>query len=469
MNIFTLEFKDTKKEPLYKQLYNFIINEIKSGNLKENEKLPSKRALSNHLKISQNTVETAYEMLLMEGYIRSIPRSGFYVCKFESLNLNKVSQHLIIEAQGEAESYRYNFKTNAIDTSIFPYSTWAKITKEIMYNKPDLLQHGDKQGDYCLRVSIAKYLHEFRGVNCIPEQIIIGAGMEYLISLITEILGNDNIYAFENPGYYKIYKIITNNDKLLNLINLDEYGMSIVSLKNTASNIAYITPSHQFPTGIIMPIGRRIEFLKWANNAQNRFIIEDDYNSEFRFNSKPVPSLQGLDKNDKVIYIGTFSRSIAPSIRAAYIVLPFSLLQIYEKEFKVYSSTVSRIEQHTICKFIDDGHFSRHLNRMRNIYKKREEFLVSLIKESPLGKKVEIIGENAGLHILLKFDKSINEVDLIDNAKKVDIKIYGLSDYYIEKDKNYNNNIVVLGYSNLKLEDIKQAVSLLNSCWSNLL
>lgn len=459
MNIFTLDLK-RNDIPLYKQLYNFIIREIKLGNLKENEKLPSKRALSNHLNISQNTIETAYEMLSMEGYIKSVPRSGFYVCKFEKLDTKDIkffNQPIVDE-----KIYKYDFSTNIVDTSSFPYTTWAKITKEIMYNHPELLQHGHRQGDLCLRNSLSKYLHEFRGVNCIPEQIVIGAGMEYLISLITEILDKQSIYAFENPGYYKIYKIIKNNDRHTNIINLDNSGMDIDLLKRSNSNVVYITPSNQFPMNIVMPITRRIEILNWANKV-NGFVIEDDYNSEFNFNGKPIPSLQGLDENDKVIYIGTFSRSIAPSIRVAYMVLPISLLEIYQRNFSFYSSTVSRIEQHTICKFIDDGHFSRHLNRMKNIYKKRKEILIDIIK-SILLNKVQIVGENGGLHLLLKIINGFNERTLIENAKKVGIRINGLSNYYIEE-QNLYDNIIVLGYSGIETEKLEQAINLLNNCF----
>ena len=465
MNIFTIEFKLDSKEPLYKQLYDFIIQEIKTQNLKEGEKLPSKRALANHLKISINTVETAYEMLVTEGYVQSRNRSGFYVCLLEKLDVTEKSKKQFIFEKEVKKNYKYDFKTNVVDTSTFPYSTWAKITKEIIYNSPELLQHGDRQGDYCLREVLAKYLHEFRGVNCIPEQIIMGAGMEYLMSLITEILGNSAIFAFENPGYSKIYKIIKNNERKVNPIKVDDDGMCLVDLKNTNSNIAYITPSHQFPMGAVMPIGKRIELLKWANLKDDRYIIEDDYDSEFRFNGKPIPSLQGLDENGKVIYVSTFSRSIAPSIRVAYMVLPPRLLEIYHKNFSFYSSTISRMEQHTISRFIDEGHFSRHINRMKNIYRIRKETLVDCIKKSRLNEYVKIIGANAGLHLILKVDNGMSEKELVESAERVDIRVYGLSEYCISNQKYIGDNMVVLGYSGLLPDEITQAVELLNKAW----
>lgn len=465
MNIFTIEFKTDTKETLYKQLYDFIIQEIKNGNLKDGEKLPSKKALANHLKISINTIETAYGMLVTEGYVQAKSRSGFYVCPLEKLEITQSSKKQIIFEEKAKKTYKYDFKTNVVDTSAFPYSTWAKITKEIIYNSPELLQHGDRQGDYCLREVLAKYLHEFRGVNCVPEQIIIGAGMEYLMSLITEILGNKAIFAFENPGYSKICKIIKNNERKVNSIKVDEDGICLVDLKNSNSNIAYITPSHQFPMGAIMPIGKRIELLKWANLKDDRYIIEDDYDSEFRFNGKPIPSLQGLDENGKVIYVSTFSRSIAPSIRVAYMVLPPKLLEIYHRDFNFYSSTISRMEQHTISRFIEEGHFSRHINRMKNIYRIRKETLIDCIKKSLLNECTKIIGANAGLHLILKVNNGMKESELVESAEMEGIRVYGLSEYCISDEKYVPDNMVILGYSGLLSEEIIKAVEILNKVW----
>lgn len=466
MNNFFLGFNTGSHQPLYMQLYFYLVQEIQAGNLAENEKLPSKRELSAHLKVSLNTVDTAYQMLVDEGYIRAVPRSGFYVCRYETLSFaDKSAPPKREEIKPDAVTFRYDFSANAVDTQAFPYATWSKITKEVMYRNPQLLTKGHPQGDACLREALGKYLHEFRGIHCTPEQIIIGAGIEYLLGLITEILGENSVYAVENPGYAKTFDIIKNSGRKINCIGMDENGILTEALKQSDSNVVYITPSHQYPMGTVMPVGRRLEVLRWANAQPHRYIIEDDYDSEFRFNGRPIPSLQGLDDTGKVIYISTFSRSIAPSIRIAYMVLPDDLLAVYREHFNFYSSTVSRFEQHTLYRFISDGHFGRHMNRMRNVYRKRKDTLVSALKESAVGGKIKIIGENAGLHFLLQVNNGRTERELVASAASVGVKVTGLSQYCLESVKNLPPSTVVLGYAGFQPEDIKNAAELLCKAW----
>jgi GntR family transcriptional regulator/MocR family aminotransferase len=468
MDIFTCKLNFHTKQPLYQQLYVFLSNEIKAGNLKEGEKLPSKKALCSYLKISQSTIETAYEMLAAEGYIRAVPRSGFYVCALDLLPVHheEKTPMPILQKPKKGSTYRYSFSTGAVDTTAFPYSSWAKITKEIMYQNPELLLHGDRQGDYCLRQALSKCLHEYRGVNCVPEQMIIGAGIEYLLDLIIQILEKDSVFALENPGYDTTYKIIENNNRKIEPIGLDENGMSVEQLEQSAANVAYITPSHQFPMGVTMPIGRRAQLLKWANSAPNRYLIEDDYDSEFRSRARPIPALQGWDENGKVIYVGTFSRSIAPSIRVAYLVLPPNLLATYQMEFSFSSSTVSRFEQHTLYRFIESGLFMRHLNRVGNLYKQRKEFLIDALTGQPFGKQIEITGDNAGLHFLLHVHNGMSEQELIQTAEKVGVKVHGLSEYDKTGQSGCPKSTLVLGYAGLSKQELADAVSLLGNAWS---
>jgi len=469
MALLTLELQQNRISPLYRQLYDFIKGEVRSGSLKAGEKLPSKRNLSTHLKISQNTVETAYGQLVAEGYIRSAARSGFYVCSLEMPSLTTEMQPVPIRSISDEiakKTYKYDFRTNSIDTAYFPFATWARIQKEIMHEgNRELLNMPDPQGDHLLRESISKYLHEFRGVNCLPEQIVVGAGTEYLLGLIIQILGRSCVWAIENPGYSKTYLVLKNNGVKTNLTSLDDEGIRISDLTTSDSNIVYITPSHHFPLGIIMPMHRRMQLLKWANDSDDRYIIEDDYDSEFRFNGRPIPALQGLDPNDKVIYISTFSKSIAPSMRVSYVILPPKLLAKYRKEFSFYSSTVSRFEQYALYKFMADGYFERHLNRMRNIYRARKDKFVEEIKRLPFADKIEIIGENAGLHLLLKIHGEMKEKELLRRAEKVGVKLYGLSEYYIKPETDMPDNVVVLGYSKFTADEITDAVQSLKNAW----
>lgn len=468
MDIFTLKLNFHTKQPLYQQLYLFLANEIKAGNLKEGEKLPSKKALCSYLKISQSTIETAYEMLTAEGYVRAVPRSGFYVCALDLLpgHPDKTTPSAIRQKSEQQAQYRYHFSTGAVDTGIFPYSSWAKITKEIMYQNPELLLRGDRQGDYCLRQALAKCLHEYRGVNCVPEQMVIGAGIEYLLDLIIQILEKDSVFALENPGYDTTYKIIENNNRKIEPIGLDDSGMLVEQLEKSAANVAYITPSHQFPMGVTMPIGRRTQLLKWANAAPNRYLIEDDYDSEFRSRTRPIPALQSWDENGKVIYVGTFSRSIAPSIRMAYLVLPPKLLEKYQTKFSFSSSTVSRFEQHTLYKFIESGLYMRHLNRVGNLYKQRKEFLIDALTRQPFGKQMKITGDNAGLHFLLHIKNGMSEQKLIESAKSVGVKVHGLSEYDKTGQSGCPKSTLVLGYAGLSNADMTEAAALLGKAWS---
>ncbi|MDF2587977.1 MAG: transcriptional regulator, GntR family with aminotransferase domain, partial [Anaerocolumna sp.] len=333
--------------PMYEQIYNYIKNEIKLGNLPHQTKLPSTRNLASNLQVSRNTIDMAYAQLVSEGYIESMPGSGYYVCLISDLThitVNKSKNNGMLKPT--AISYRYDFSPFAIDISNFPYNIWRKLSKDCMNeNNNDLFLLGNNQGDESLRNAIARYLHESRGVNCNTDQVIIGAGADYLLQILSQLLqyikndnktetvrtnGTYNCLAMENPTYKQVYKIFTGMNYQVTPINLDQNGININELGNSNANIVYVTPSHQYPLGIVMPIKRRLELLNWANNAPNRYIIEDDHDSEFRYKGKPIPSLQGIDSSGKVIYLGTFSRAVAPAIRIGYMVLPDELLKLYK-------------------------------------------------------------------------------------------------------------------------------------------
>lgn len=466
----TFTFSAQSGQPLYKQLYDHLKSEIKSGNIRPGQRLSSKRVLAAHLKISLSTVETAYEQLLAEGYIRSVAKSGYFACALDDALVPPPEQPAAPLREDTQDDVRaqtlFDFKTNTVDTAFFPFATWVKLTKQIMHDENRLLlEPAHPQGDYPLRESIAQYLHAYRGVCCRPGQIIIGAGTEFLIGLIIQILGRDRVYAAENPGYPKTCRVFQGAGAQMRLVGLDGDGLRPDALLSSGADCVYVTPSHHFPLGVIMPVARRMQLLKWANAGQNRFIIEDDYDSEFRFGGRPIPALQGLDRNGRVIYLGTFSKSIAPSMRISYMVLPPELLDTYRRDWQFYSSSVSRFEQYTLYRFISGGHFERHLNRMRGIYRARKDRLVSELKKGPSGTCIEIIGENAGLHLLLRVTNGMDEEALVAGAQALGVRVYGLSAYYLQPEPDMPESTVVLGYADFDEAQLEQAVSLLKKAW----
>lgn len=464
MNMITIRLNQRLTEPLYEQLYNYIKSEITSGRYPYNTKLPSKRQLSAHLQCSQNTIQNAYSQLIAEGYISAKPKSGFYVCKLDDVvNIENKPIHSI-ENTDSTPVYRYNFSHHGVDTESFPFPAWRRITKEVINEyDSDLFRIGHIQGYFDLRVSIANYLHQSRGVNCSPQQLIISSGTEFLLQLLIQLLHEDTLYALENPGYEKLNLIFKSNRVQYKAVSLDLNGIMPNELMRSSANVVCVTPSHQFPTGIIMPINRRLQLLNWANEKSDRYIIEDDYDSEFKYSEKPIPSLQGLDTGGKVIYIGAFSKSLTPAIRISYMVLPEQLLKVYNEKLTFYICPVPTIEQKTLHRFINEGHFERHLNKMRNIYKRKRETLVSEIRQ--LLPYAEILGANVGLHLILKIRNGMSEAELILAAREQGVNVYGLSQYYIGETVEAIQPLLLLGYANIKEDEIIEAVHLLRQAW----
>ena len=366
----TLMLEAGAKTPMYEQLYRYFVEEIHSGRMRPGEKLPSKRALCAHLGVSRSTVETAYALLTAEGYVSPRAKSGFYVSSFVTLedkaSPSPADRAAVEEISGEVKT-EFDFSTASVDTSCFPYSSWAKLNKEVVYSSPELLQIGRRQGDLALRNALCEFLGEYRGVRCTPGQIVVGAGMEYLSVLLLSLLPDSAVFALEDPGYASIYHTVRHAGRTLRMIPLDSQGMRADALEASEATVAYITPSHQFPMGVTMPAGRRSELLRWAAGGRDRYIIEDDYDSEFRYGLRPVPAMQSMDCSGRVIYVGTFSRSVAPSIRIAYMVLPETLLERYRAIHGFSLSTVSRYEQAVMARFLSEGFYARYLTRGKSV------------------------------------------------------------------------------------------------------
>ena len=463
MNELTISLDTRSRIPLYEQIYDYIKTDIQSGRIPYGEKLPSTRFLSKHLEVSRSTVELAYEQLLSEGYIESVPYKGFFVAQIDELYHLKKDKPQPQRERKEARRYRYDFTPNGVDLKSFPYNVWRKLSKDIlMDDRTELFRSGDSQGEYGFRSAICSYLYQARGVDCTPDQIIVGAGSDYILMLLGMILGMDHTIAFEDPTYKQAYRMAGGMSYNCIPVSMDKNGMKVTELEKSGADIAYVTPSHQYPTGVIMPIRRRMELLKWACEAQGRYIVEDDYDSEFRYKGKPIPALKGYDASDKVIYLGTFSKSIAPAIRLSYMVLPKPLLEAYEQKARFVNSTVSKVDQLIVQKFIEEGYYERHLNKTRALYKSRHDVLIEELR--PMADICTISGENAGVHLLLTFQNGMAEEELIDRAARADIRVYGLSDYRIRENCEEKATIL-LGYANLTEEQIRKAARLLRDCW----
>ena len=476
----TIELKNHSDKCLYEQIYEHIRQEIREGKLLCGERLPSTRSLADYLQVSRSTVDVAYGQLLSEGYIESRPYKGYFVCRMEELfrletggkpggmapaGIGKKTGDMARDGVGKKIGLpvKYDFSPNGIDMSAFPFSVWKKITKNVLSDaSTGLYLLGEPQGDYELRLTISRYLHASRGVNCSPEQIIIGAGNDYLLLLLQKLLGQNIKIAMENPTYKRAYRIFRSCGYEIAAVAMDESGMQVKSLEEEKATVAYVMPSHQHPTGVVMPIGRRTELLHWADQKEERFLIEDDYDSEFRYRGKPIPSLQSSDKHGKVIYIGTFSKAIAPAIRISYMVLPQVLMERYHRQCYFYSSTVSRIDQRTLDEFIRDGYFERHLNKMRKLYRAKHELMLQCLE--PFAESFELSGENAGLHLLLTSSKGVTEEELIKRAGEQQVKVYGLSDSLIREIPE-SAGTVLLGFGGLTQEQIKEGIAQLKKAW----
>lgn len=465
----TIELDNDSEKCLYEQIYEHIKQEIREGKLLQEERLPSTRFLAEYLQVSRSTVDMAYGQLLSEGYIEARPYKGYFVCQIEELldlkkELLSNKETFRKKEQPEEKKIICDFSPFGVDMSQFPFGVWKKITKNILSDSnAKLFSQGNAQGDYSLRETIARYLHASRGVNCAPEQIIIGAGNDYLLMLLEKILGREIPIAMENPTYKRAYRIFESFGYPTKTVDVDENGMVVSQLRRTGVDLAYVMPSHQYPTGAVMPIGRRNELLKWANEKDDRFLIEDDYDSEFRYKGKPIPSLQSSDKNGKVIYLGTFSKAIAPAIRVGYMVLPPVLLERYRKNCSFYSTTVSRIDQKILEEFIKGGYFERHLNKMRKRYRDKHDYLLELLK--PFQKQFKITGENAGLHLLLTGTQGKTEQELIETAREQGVIVYGLSENLVEGVQQAMAPTVILGYGGLEEEQLQAGIEALKKAW----
>ena len=461
----TYNLTATGSDSLYESLYKCIKNDILQGNIKPGEKLPSKRSFAKNLGISVITVENAYEQLIAEGYIYSMPKRGFYVTDFKKaieIEKKNITKEMVPLTSGNS-GYLADFSSNQTQSELFPFTIWTKMVREVLNeNQMQLMTNPPCGGILFLREAIATYLKEFRGMTVLPEQIIVGAGTEYLYGLLIQLFGKDRIYAVENPGYRKISQIYKSWQVPCEYINMDSDGVKVSELEEKQADIVHISPSHHYPTGIVMPISRRYELLGWASRGENRYIIEDDYDSELRLSGQPIPTLQSIDVSDKVIYMNTFTKTLSSTVRISYMVLPGQLLDEFYKKLSFYSCTVSNFEQYTLAEFIENGSFEKHINRLRNYYQNKRDLILQALEKKPLGDYVTIEEEEAGVHFLMHLCTDQKEEEIVTQAKSRGVKLKPLSGYYADTaEAAKQENTYVMNYSSIDPAAMERAAGVL--------
>lgn len=471
--MFDILLPEQSEFPLYQQLYLQIREGIRNGTIHDGQRLPSVRSLQLQLNISKTPIETAYQMLTSEGYVTSKPRSGLYVMNpYQELSHHHQQQTPSITTMSVMHSYgRSNpgfidFNPTRLDQASFPLRTWNKMLKEALeQHVSEIGMYGDPQGEYGLRTVVSEYLRNSRGVHSTPEQMVIGAGTAYSMGLLSRVLQGIKHIAVEEPGYSLVRDQFQLNGCHLLPITLNDKGISLDQLERSQAQLVYVTPSHQFPTGSIMPYPERERLLEWAH-AKNAYIIEDDYDGEFRYQGKPIPSLQGLDNNGRVIYAGTFSKVLTPTLRMNYLVLPPALLnQISHMRQEVFFAP-SRVEQWAMTAFFEQGHWYRHIRKVRNLYRKRHHQLIGLI-EAYLGGFVEITGQNSGLHIQLIVKKDVSSEELIQEAAKVGVIVYDLRKMWMSHQQDANQYPrLYMGFAGLNAVEMESGIRLLQKAWN---
>lgn len=465
------------KTPLYQQLYEQIKKEILAGIRSADAGLPSIRTMAKELQLGKNTVENAYAQLVLEGYVRVRPGSGYRVNRVYShmnaAELPHVNTSMVMSNEKKTTSQKhidYDFNYENLDASIFPAAIWRRLMADILSSlhknsrqAVDMHAYGDACGSFSLRSELVSYLYRSRGVCCTPEQVIICSGLQPAIIAVMCLLQDKCAFvAIEDPGYagaraaYELF----NADILSVPVKSD--GIDIESLAASSAGLVHIAPSHQFPTGVVMPICRRIKLLEWASKNDG-FIIEDDYDSELRYHGRPIPSLQSIDENGRVIYMGTFSKVLSPGMRMSYMVLPPLLAARFRSVFSDFQCTVPWLEQAVLSSFIKQGHWEKHLRKICLLKKKKHDLFVHTV-DRLFGKRVRIHGHNAGLHLLLEFPAGPDEASLVAKAATCGVRVYPASPFWRNREHS-PANCLFLGYGTLTEPDIITALERLEKVW----
>ncbi|MEG1578071.1 MAG: PLP-dependent aminotransferase family protein [Oscillospiraceae bacterium] len=447
--------------PLYAYLYRCIRADILEGRLPAGEKLPSKRTLAEHLHISEQTAERVYGQLVAEGYLIAKRCSGHYVAQVE-LRPAVETPPQKSRNTSETRTFRLDLSSNFSGGDKFPFATWGKLMRRVLSEQDRaLLMDVPNTGVTALREAIARHLHSFRGITVSPDQIVIGAGAEYLYQILIQLLGRSRVVGIENPGYRKIGAVYAGNDVRCLPLSLDLEGVILPTEKDSAVKTLHVSPSHHYPTGIVMSPNRRRALLQWAYAGADRMILEDDYDSEFRFAGRPIEPLMAMDTQERVIYLNTFSQTIAPAMRISYMVLPPHLMERYQRTLGFYACPVPSFEQHTLAAFLDGGYFEQHLNRMRNYYKVKREMVLTAFRASSFAERITLTEYGAGLHFLLRVDTQKPAQMLKKRAEERSVRLAFLRDFFTQGAEQVDEHTLVVNYAGLDSTQMAEDMALL--------
>ncbi|MCI6529620.1 MAG: PLP-dependent aminotransferase family protein [Mesosutterella sp.] len=446
--------------PLYERLYRAIKKDIEAGTLAAGERLPSKRSFALNLGVSTITVEGAYRQLALEGYIHSEAKRGYFVEPRLRVRPRPALQPAPPPpARPRAERpWRIELSGNHTDPDCFPFSVWSRLMRETVSDRRSFLSRPPAAGAPELREAIASHLAAFRGMTVSPSQIVVGAGSESLYVRLVQLLGRSRRICLEDPGYRTLERVYASLGITCACAGLDEAGMKVSDLRASGADTAHTSPAHQFPTGITMPAARRYELLAWASEQPGRLIIEDDYDSEFRLEGRPVPPLQSLDSEGRVIYLNTFTKSLASTVRLAYMVLPPELAERFEEKMRFSACPVSNFEQYALAKFISRGYFEKHINRMRSLYSRRREAVLRAFAESPLAGRCETIENRSGLHFLIRLKTARSDEDIVRALEAQGIHLAPLSSFSSGREPAPPHTFLFC-YSNIRLETLPEALA----------
>lgn len=449
--------------PKYQYLHRCIRSDICNGVLAAGTRLPAKRSLAAELEVSVSTVEHAYSLLVSEGYLEAKPGSGFVVCPgkaegtaFFDLEDSSIPEHNL-------HGKLLDFKANRCSLELFPLETWSRLMRQVLSERdPAMLETVPFNGLYELRKAIAFHLYESKGIRVSPSRIIVSAGTEYLYGKLLQLLGDQRIIAIEDPGYKKFADVSRSYRTYWDYIPLDKQGVSVEALAKSRADVVHVSPANHFPTGVIMSSGRRRELLFWLCEKPDRYIIEDDYDSEIRYGGRAPAPLVTQDETQRVIYLNTFSKTLVPSLRIAYMVLPEALMGLYRNQLSFYSCTVSSFEQSTLAKFISEGYFERHINRLRRHYKHQRQLVLDALGQSKLALISEVFGGEVGTHFILKIATNRSDKEVKQLAAEQGVSLDMLSDYCVHPSAK-SSHCVVVNFASIPTDHIAVAIELLET------